>query len=105
MGEIVCGIALLAGFLTRLAAVPMVIDMLGALFITKLPIMWGAAPLFPKEAGWWDFAHEARVDVAQLFGALFLLIVGAGRYSLDARLHGVSVAASPAGPRAHQKFS
>jgi uncharacterized membrane protein YphA (DoxX/SURF4 family) len=96
VAEIVCGIALLAGLLTRLAAVPMVIDMLGALFITKLPILWGGAPLFSKEAGWWDFAHEARVDVAQLCGSIFLLTVGAGRYSLDARLRPTTRAGSPA---------
>ena len=29
-------------------------------------------------------AHEARVDFAMLFGAIFLLIVGAGSISLDA---------------------
>ncbi|WP_327049074.1 DoxX family protein [Microbispora sp. NBC_01189] len=96
VAEIACGVAILAGFLTRLAAIPMVIDMLGALFITKVPILWGASPLFFKEAGWWDFAHEARVDVAQLCGTVFLLIVGAGRYSIDARLH----AAVPAGAHA-----
>lgn len=95
VAEIVCGIALLAGLLTRLAAIPMIVDMLGALFITKLPLLWGAAPLFPKEAGWWDFAHEARVDVAQLCGSLFLLIVGAGRYSLDARLQSDAIAGPP----------
>jgi uncharacterized membrane protein YphA (DoxX/SURF4 family) len=31
-------------------------------------------------------AHEARVDFAMLLGSIFLLIVGAGAWSLDARL-------------------
>lgn len=84
--EIVCGILLLAGLLTRLAAVPMIADMVGALLITKLAILWGEAPLFPKDTGWWDFAHESRTDFAQLCGSLCLLIVGAGAYSLDARI-------------------
>ncbi|MFD3961169.1 MULTISPECIES: DoxX family protein [Streptomyces] len=92
--EIVCGLLLLAGLLTRLATVPMVVNMLGALLITKLPILWGDAPLFPGKSGWWDFAHESRTDLAQLCGSLFLLIVGAGAYSLDARLH-QSAAGSP----------
>ena len=83
--EIACGVLILAGLLTRLAAIPMIVDMAGALLITKLPIMWGNAPLFKNESGWWDFIHEARVDLAQLCGSLFLLIVGAGAYSLDAR--------------------
>ena len=39
--EIGCGVLILVGLLTRLAAVPMIIDMLGALLITKLPIFWG----------------------------------------------------------------
>jgi putative oxidoreductase len=84
--EIGCGVLILVGLLTRLAAVPMIVDMLGALLITKLPIFWGHAPLFPGEHGWWDFIHESRVDLAQLCGSLSLLLVGAGAYSLDARL-------------------
>jgi putative oxidoreductase len=85
--EIGCGLLILAGLLTRLAAVPMVIDMIGALLITKFPLLWGHVALFKGESGWWDFAHESRVEVAQLCGSVFLLLVGAGRYSLDARLH------------------
>ncbi|MFD4582310.1 DoxX family protein [Streptomyces sp. NPDC058434] len=91
--EIVCGALILVGLFTRLAAVPMVINMLGALLITKLPILWGDAPLFDGKAGWWDFIHESRTDLAQLCGSLFLLIAGAGPYSLDARLHLTAVAA------------
>jgi putative oxidoreductase len=60
--------------------------MLGALLITKLPIFWGQAPLFRTEHGWWDFIHESRVDLSQLCGSLFLLLVGAGACSLDAFL-------------------
>ncbi|WP_372457216.1 DoxX family protein [Mycobacterium intracellulare] len=84
--EIGCGALILIGLLTRLATVPMIVDMLGALFITKVPIFWGRAPLFRGEHGWWDFIHESRVDLAQLCGSLFLLMVGAGAISLDARL-------------------
>ncbi|HYB39074.1 MAG TPA: DoxX family protein [Mycobacterium sp.] len=84
VAEIACGLLILAGLLTRLAAVPMIIDMLGALLITKLPILWGHALLFRTERGWWDFIHESRIDLAQLCGSLFLLIVGAGAFSLDA---------------------
>ncbi|MFG3407653.1 DoxX family protein [Streptomyces sp. NPDC048142] len=84
--EIVCGVLILAGLLTRLAVVPMIVNMLGALLITKLPILWGNAPLFAGKSGWWDLAHESRTDLAQLCGSLFLLLVGAGVHSLDARL-------------------
>lgn len=89
--EIVCGVLILVGLLTRLAAVPMVVDMVGVLLITKLPILWGNAPLVAGASGWWDFIHESRTDLAQLCGSLFLLIVGAGAYSLDARLHRAAV--------------
>ena len=85
--EIGCGVLILAGLLTRLAAVPMIIDMIGALAITKLPILWGNAPLYPKEGGFWDFFHEGRLEVAMLCGSVFLLIVGAGAYSLDRRMN------------------
>ena len=45
--EIGCGVLILVvGLLTRLAAVPMIIDMLGALLITKLPIFWGTLRCF-----------------------------------------------------------
>lgn len=84
--EIACGLLILAGLLTRLAVIPMIVNMLGALLITKLPILWGDAPLFAGKSGWWDFAHESRTDLAQLCGSLFLLLVGAGALSLDARL-------------------
>ncbi|OHV31812.1 DoxX family protein [Pseudofrankia saprophytica] len=85
--EIVCGTLLLVGLLTRLAAIPMVVNMTCALIVTKIPILWGGSALFKGESGWGDFLHEARVDLAQLCGSLFLLIVGAGAYSFDACLH------------------
>jgi putative oxidoreductase len=36
--------------------------------------------------GIWKMAHEARTDWSMLLGALFLLLVGAGAWSLDALL-------------------
>jgi hypothetical protein len=42
----------------------------------------GHAPLYPKEGSFWDFFHEGRLEVAMLCGSVFLLIVGAGGYSL-----------------------
>ncbi|MCV6965127.1 DoxX family protein [Mycobacterium intermedium] len=86
VAEITCGVMLLVGLLTRLAAIPMIINMIGALAITKVPILWGNAALFRGKSGWWDFSHEARLDLAQLCGSIFLLIVGAGALSLDKRL-------------------
>ena len=76
--EIVCGALILIGLLTRLAAVPMIIDMLVAISTTKIPILF--------KSGFWAMAHEARVDYAMLLGSIFLLVVGAGLWSVDARL-------------------
>ena len=75
--EIVCGALLLAGLLTRLAAIPLLTIISVAIYATKVPI-------FLKD-GFWKMAHEARTDYAMLLGCLFLLVVGAGRWSLDAR--------------------
>jgi putative oxidoreductase len=76
--EIVCGLLILAGLLTRLAAVPLIIDMLVAISTTKIPML--------LKSGFWAAAHEARVDFAMLLGLLFLLAAGAGSLSADARL-------------------
>jgi len=73
--EIVCGSLLLLGLLTRLAAIPLIIDMLVAIATTKIPIL--------LKSGFWAVAHEARVDFAMLLGCSFLLAVGAGNYSVD----------------------
>ena len=69
--EIVGGLLLLLGLLTRLAALALLVDMLVAIATTKLPIL--------LKDGFWKMAHEARTDWSMLLGALFLLLVGAGR--------------------------
>ncbi len=86
--EIVCGVLLLVGLATRLAALPIVIDMLAALASTKLPILlghgyWIFAHSFAPKSGFWAFLHESRTDFAMLCGGLFLVLVGADRLSLD----------------------
>lgn len=91
--EIICGVMILAGLLVRLATLPMIVDMIGALVITKVPLLWGSAPLYPKEGGFWDFLHEGRLEIAMLCGSIFLLIVGAGAYSLDGRVKRVGASA------------
>lgn len=76
--EIVCGAMILLGLLTRLAAIPLIIDMLVAISTTKIPIL--------LKSGFWAMAHEARTDFAMLLGSIFLLITGACVWSMDARL-------------------
>jgi uncharacterized membrane protein YphA (DoxX/SURF4 family) len=76
--EAVCGALLLLGLLTRLASLPLLVVMAVALWTTKAPIL--------HESGFWKAAHESRTDWAMTLGALFLLVVGAGPWSLDARI-------------------
>jgi uncharacterized membrane protein YphA (DoxX/SURF4 family) len=73
--EILCGLLVLAGLFTRLATIPLIIDMLVAVSTTKIPMLF--------EKGFWAMAHEARTDWSMLLGLLFLLLVGGGRWSLD----------------------
>jgi putative oxidoreductase len=89
--EIVCGTLIILGLLTRLAAVPLIIDISVAILSTKIPILlghgfWRFSLSKLASYGFWSMAHEARVDYAMLFGSIFLLIVGAGAWSIDARL-------------------
>jgi putative oxidoreductase len=93
--EIACGALVLAGLLTRLAAIPLVINMLVAIASTKVPILlghgyWLFEHTFAPKAGFWSFLHESRTDLAMLLGSAFLLIVGGGAWSVDAVLQRLS---------------
>lgn len=87
--EIVCGALIILGLLTRLAAIPLIIIMIVAIVSTKVPILLGHdfwifhLPKLPRY-GFWSMTHEARADFDMLLGALYLLIEGAGAWSLDA---------------------
>lgn len=75
--EIVCGALILIGLVTRLATIPLLIDISVALYSTKLVV-------FAKN-GWWSTLHEARTDVSMLLGLIFLLLMGGGTLSIDER--------------------
>lgn len=85
--EIAGGILLALGLATRLAAIPLVINMLVAITTSKLPMLFGPGPepvaAAPK-IGLWAFLYQARLDSAMLLSCLFLFAVGAGAWSLDA---------------------
>ncbi|MDR3483553.1 MAG: DoxX family protein [Bradyrhizobium sp.] len=90
--EIICGSLIILGLFTRLAAIPLVIVMIVALVSTKIPILLGRDVwIFHlaqdiKRTGFWSMMHEARLDFTMLLACVYLLIVGAGRWSLDALL-------------------
>ncbi len=88
--EIVGGLLLLSGLMTRLIAVPFIIEMIVAILSTKISLYLGTSPLplppVPPRVGLWAVFHEIRSDYAQLLTTAFLLINGPGRWSLDALL-------------------
>jgi putative oxidoreductase len=73
--EIVFGSLILIGLLTRIAAIMLIINISVAIISTKIPIL--------LNEGFWKMAHEARTDFSMLIGSFFLLIVGAGKISID----------------------
>ena len=77
--EIVCGLLVLVGLWTRAAAVPLLIVILTAIATTKIP------ELSRPNQGFWFMVSDARTDFAMLCSLLFLIAMGAGSLSLDAR--------------------
>jgi uncharacterized membrane protein YphA (DoxX/SURF4 family) len=80
--EIVCGILILFGLLTRLASVPLFIIMSVAFVTTKYTLL--------IEKGFWIFAHEYRTDFAMTMLLLLFLFFGGGSFSLDKKIMGSS---------------
>ncbi len=76
--EVFCGLLMLLGLLTRLAAIPLIIIMIVAIITTKTEIL--------REKGFWEMLHGSRTDWAMLLGSIFLLISGSGKWSLDSVL-------------------
>jgi putative oxidoreductase len=87
--EIVGGALLISGLFTRLIAIGFSIEMVVAMLTTKISLYLGTSPLplpaAPPKVGIWAVLHETRSDWAQLVCCVFLIVVGAGAMSLDAR--------------------
>src|SRR5689334_1551542 len=90
--EIIGGVLLMSGLLTRLIAVPFIIEMIVAVLSTKISLYLGTSPLplppAPPQVGFWAVLHEIRSDYAQIMSVLFLFLAGPGRCSLDAWISG-----------------
>lgn len=76
--EIICGVLILLGLLTRLASIPLIIIMFVAFATTK-------SEIYLKD-GFWELLHGSRTDWAMLLGSIFLLIKGGGLWSVDSKL-------------------
>lgn len=86
--EIVCGVLILIGLYTRIAAAGTATIMTVAIITTKIPIWIGTGfgPFEVRELsqyGFWSMAHAMRTDWAMLLGSLVLVIAGAGPWSAD----------------------
>lgn len=77
--EVLCGLLVLIGLFTRLAAIPLIIIMLVAIATTKVGVL--------ANEGFWPMLHGSRTDWSMLLGSIFLLIKGGGRWSVDAAIY------------------
>ncbi len=77
--EVLCGLLLLLGLWTRLASIPLLIVISTAIATTKIP------ELFRAHQGFWYMVSDARTDFAMFCCLIFLILVGGGSLSLDAR--------------------
>jgi len=89
--EIVGGLLLMSGLMTRWISIPFIIEMIVAILTTKISLYLGTYPLplppAPPQIGAWAVLHEIRSDYAQILTTAYLLINGPGRWSLDALVH------------------
>jgi len=66
--EIVCGFLVLAGIVTRMAAIPLLVIICTAIATTKIPELTLAGQ------GFWFMVSDARTDFAMLMCLLFLVV-------------------------------
>ena len=76
--EVLCGILLLFGFLTRLASIPLLTIMIFAFVTTKLPLL--------STKGFWTFSHEYGTEFSLTLLLIVLLIYGGGKWSVDFKM-------------------
>jgi putative oxidoreductase len=76
--EVLSGMLILTGFMTRVAVLPTITIMIVAISTTKVSIL--------AEKGFWEMMHASRTDWSMLLGSIFLLFRGAGAFSFDRRM-------------------
>ena len=75
--EMVCGLLVLMGLWTQLAAIPLLVVISTAIVTTKIP------ELSRANQGLWFMVSDARTDFAMLCCLLFLIASGGGSWALD----------------------
>ncbi len=76
----ICGLLVIIGLTVRIAAIPLLIIICTAIATTKIP------ELFRTGQGFWFMISDARTDFSMLMALIFLLIAGAGSWSLDSKV-------------------
>ncbi len=76
--EMIFGLMVLLGLLTRLASVPLLIIMATAFITTKIPLF--------VTKGFWTFLHEYRTDFSITVLLVILFIYGGGKWSADLKI-------------------
>ena len=71
--------AFMGRVVTRLAAIPLLTIMITAFVTTKWPIL--------TNKGFWAMAHAYRTDFAMTLLLIYLLIYGAGSWSIDSEIY------------------
>ena len=75
--EMIFGLLVLFGVVTRLSAIPLLIVISTAIATTKIP------ELFRSNQGFWFMVSDVRTDFAMFCCLLFLIVAGPGAWSVD----------------------
>jgi putative oxidoreductase len=85
--EVVCGIAVLAGFFIPLASIPMAIVLLVAIFTVHLPNGFSSIKLQSVTAAGAHFGQPGyETDLLYLAAIVALVVIGSGPFALDRML-------------------
>ena len=76
--EMLCGLLILVGLWSRLATVPLLVIITTAILTTKIP------EVFRANQGFWFVVTDARTDFLMICSLIFLMVRGAGKWSMDA---------------------
>jgi len=76
--EVLCGLFILLGLITRVAVIPLFVIMITAFITTKWPIL--------ENKGFWPMIHEYRTDFAMTLLLIYLTAYGGGKWSIDSKL-------------------
>jgi putative oxidoreductase len=75
--EVLCGLFILFGLITRVVVIPLFIIMITAFITTKWPIL--------ESKGFWPMIHEYRTDFAMTMLLIYLIAYGGGKWSVDSK--------------------